>query len=313
MNIGLGTAAIGRPQYINIRSESNTSPFDKLQFIENGKKLLCNAYSKGIRHFDTAPGYGIAEQILLEWLNETDYNDITISTKWGYTYVANFDPKATTHEVKEHSLEKLNEQWEYSKQFLPYLNIYQIHSATLDSGVLNNKAVHNRLHEIKKTHNIEIGLSTSGANQNEIIEAALSVSLDDEALFDSFQVTYNAFDQSLAEIKGKLDDKKVIIKEALANGRIFPNAAYSNYNKAYEQMSELAKKHNVGIDAIALRFCIDSINSYNVLSGASKESQLTSNLQAEQFKLSPQDLDLLSQLAVDPKDYWLERKKLAWN
>lgn len=313
MIIGLGTAAIGRPQYINIRSTSNAIKFEKFDFIDKGKNLLSLAYKSGIRHFDTAPGYGIAEQILLEWLNETDHNDVTISTKWGYTYVADFNPNATVHEVKEHSLAKLNEQWKHSMQFIPLLNIYQIHSATMDSGVLKNLEIHHRLHEIKKTHHIEIGLSTSGANQNEIIQAALNVSVNNEALFDSFQVTYNVFDQSLAQIKSKLVDKKVIIKEALANGRIFPNAAYSNYSTVYKAMSELAEKHCVSIDAIALRFCIDSINPHKVLSGASNESELKSNVQADQFKLTPQELNLLSTLAVDPYEYWLERKHLTWN
>ena len=64
---------------------------------------------------------------------------IEIATKWGYTYTANFDANATVHEVKEHSLSKLNEQWNFSKQLLPYLKVYQIHSATLETGVLENK------------------------------------------------------------------------------------------------------------------------------------------------------------------------------
>ncbi len=48
----------------------------------------------------------------------------------GYTYIANFDFNATIHEDKNHSLEKLNQQWEKSKQLLPNLKLYQIHSVT---------------------------------------------------------------------------------------------------------------------------------------------------------------------------------------
>ncbi len=138
--IGLGTAAIGRPQYININQE-NKDPFSLSTFKENGVKMLDYAYDAGIRYYDTAPGYGLAEQLLIDWVIEKNDSSIIAATKWGYTYVANFDPKATMHEVKEHSLKKLNEQWKVSKQLLPFLKYYQIHSATFESGVLENDAV----------------------------------------------------------------------------------------------------------------------------------------------------------------------------
>tara|TARA_B100000809_G_scaffold265167_1_gene323149 strand:- start:455 stop:1396 length:942 start_codon:yes stop_codon:yes gene_type:complete len=312
MKIGLGTAAIGRPQYINIKLQQSQIAFDREKFIIKGKNLLTEAYQKGVRHFDTAPGYGIAEQILLEWIKENNPSGITISTKWGYTYVANFDPAAKVHEVKEHTLKNLNKQWAYSSQFLPFLNIYQIHSATIESGVLENKEVLNRLFEIKAKHNIELGLSTSGANQNEIIQKALAISLNGKELFDSFQVTYNLFDQSLFKIKNELINKKIIVKEALANGRVFPNDKFPNYQAAYQGLSRLAIKYQVGIDAIALRFCIDSINPYMVLSGASEEAHLIANLEVSNIELSTTDLNQIRELAVSPAAYWKERKQLEW-
>lgn len=313
MTIGLGTAAIGRPHYINIRQKENSEDFDKNLFIQAGKQILTQAYQQGIRYFDTAPGYGIAEQILLEWLQENNRPDIFVSTKWGYTYVANFDPNASTHEIKEHSLEKLNEQWEFSSQLLPFLNLYQIHSATLESGVLDNIKVLERLFELKENHQIEIGLSTSGANQNEIIKKALEVKVNGNTLFDSFQVTYNIFDQSLGQITELLSNHRLIIKEALANGRIFPNQLFKNYQNSYEVLAQLATKYNTSIDTIALRFCMDSINSKLVLSGATEEHQLVSNLQVNNISLSDEDVEQLKTLAVSPELYWNERKQLVWN
>ncbi len=67
-------------------------------------RVLDTAYKAGIRHFDTAAGYGLAEDLLIEWLELKNDSSITVSTKWGYTYVANFNPDAKEHEVKEHSL-----------------------------------------------------------------------------------------------------------------------------------------------------------------------------------------------------------------
>ena len=312
--IGLGTATIGRPHYINIKTNVSDEPFNKQNFILKGKSILTEAYSQGIRHFDTAPGYGIAESILLEWISEFQPKDITISTKWGYTYVANFNRNANVHEIKEHSLDKLNEQWEVSKHLLPYLKIYQIHSATLDSGVLENREVLKRLSQLKQEYNLKIGLSTSGKNQNEIIEKALSVKVDNNTLFDSFQVTFNVFDQSLLKITPllKQENKTIIVKEALANGRVFPNADYNHYKHTYELLEFLSNKYNTSIDAVALRFCLDIINPLMVLSGASEKNHLASNMMANNFKLNTEEINQIKKLAINPEYYWKERKQLPW-
>ncbi len=167
--IGLGTAAIGRPLYINIRKEESES-ISLEDFRKKGWQTLEYAYKQGVRYFDTAPGYGLAEELLIDWLIFKQDPTIEVATKWGYTYTANFDPKAMIHEVKEHSLSKLNEQWKKSQRLLPYLKIYQIHSATFESGVLKNQAVLHRLSELKEENNIKIGITTSGSNQVDVIK-----------------------------------------------------------------------------------------------------------------------------------------------
>ncbi|MFK8104470.1 MAG: aldo/keto reductase [Saprospiraceae bacterium] len=312
--LALGTAAIGRPQYINIRQEA-TVPFSLDAFKRKGKEILENAYRQGIRYFDTAPGYGMAEQLLLDWLKEKNDASIEVATKWGYTYVANFDPTATVHEQKEHSLAKLNEQWEQSKKMLPSLRTYQIHSATFETGVLENKKVLDRLAELKIEHGLRIGISTTGANQLAVLRKALEVEVEGILLFDVFQVTYNIFDQSLATISDRLfkENKRMIIKEALANGRVFPNNNYTHYANAYEVLNNLAEKYKVGIDAIALRFCMDSIPAFKVLSGAANQQHLLENLKATRFQLEENDVERLKALSITTEQYWNERKKLGWN
>ncbi len=312
--LGLGTAAIGRPQYINIRQEATTE-FDLAAFKQKGIAVLNNAYNQGIRYFDTAPGYGMAEQLVLDWVVEKNDPTIEVATKWGYTYVANFDPTAIQHEIKEHSLHKLNEQWVSSKELLPYLSTYQIHSATFETGVLENKNVLNRLAELKNNHGLLMGISTTGANQVAVIKKALDVEVDGIPLFDVFQVTYNILDQSLATVAKELavQKKRLIIKEALANGRIFPNDQFPHYAHLYTNLTTLAKKYNVGIDAIALRFCMDSIAPYQVLSGAANEVHISQNSKATQFELDDRDLTALKEMAITPQSYWAERKLLAWN
>ncbi len=111
MNLGLGMAAIGRPHYINVRT--NTIAKSSVNELKtDGFRVLDEAYKLGVRYFDTAPGYGLAENLLIDWLANKNDESIEVATKWGYTYTANFDKNATVHEVKEHSISKLKEQWQ---------------------------------------------------------------------------------------------------------------------------------------------------------------------------------------------------------
>ena len=314
MKLGLGTAALGRPQYINVRQD-NSNNSDLETFRKHSFSVLEAAYNNGVRYFDTAPGYGMAEEIVLEWIQTKNDMSLKIATKWGYTYTANFDANATVHEVKNHSLAKLNEQWSFSKQLLPYLKVYQIHSATLETGVLENKEVLQQLAFLKQEHKLKIGLTTTGTNQVEVIKKALDVLVNGEQLFDMFQVTYNLLDQSLQEISMDLihQNKSIVIKEALANGRVFRNQHYNHYNRMYAVLEDLSKTHNVGIDAISLKYCAQKIPESIVLSGASDADQLKENLKMNSFSLSTDEIILLDSFKVTPEFYWTERKQLQWN
>ena len=313
--IGLGLAALGRPDYINIRS---TTKIDKsvAAFKTNTFKVLDEAYHLGIRDFDVAPSYGLGEQFLLEWHGLRAHNDVRLSTKFGYTYVANWEIGFKgKHEIKEHSLAKLNEQWDMSKELLPNLNIYQIHSATLDSGVLTNMDVLSRLHELKQEYDLKIGLSSSGTKQDKIIGEAINVTFDGLQLFDSYQVTFNIFEQSTYTILKQLitEDKTVIIKEALANGRVFRNGDFKNYQMAYNFLETLSTTYGVGIDAIAIRFIMETLEPTLILSGASHVNQLKENMKALSFQLKNNDIEKLKSFAVPLEAYWNERSHLAWN
>lgn len=311
--IGIGLAALGRPEYINVRENKSIDKSENA-FRENAFEVLDFAYENGVRYFDTAPSYGKGERYLIDWKTARKHSDIILSTKWGYTYVANWElGYKGKHEVKEHSLDKLLEQWEVSQLLLPELKIYQIHSATLESGVLQNVSVLNQLHQIKKQTNVQIGISSSGDNQKEIILEALNVKVENEYLFDSFQVTYNILEQSCLEVLNilKSKNKTIIIKEALANGRIF-----NQENKAaYSLLDTLSKKYKVGIDAIAIRFVIESIEPDFVLSGASNTKQLEQNLKAinKDLSFTASELNQLKLLRMNSMSYWDERSLLAWD
>lgn len=305
--IGLGLAALGRPEYINFKEDSQIDK-SEIAFKQNALAMLQTAYNLGIRYFDTAPSYGKGEAFLKEWQNSTQYKNTQLATKWGYTYVANWKlGYKGAHEIKEHSIEKLLEQWETSKEMLPALKVYQIHSATLESGVLENSKVLKKLAQIKQETGLSIGLTTSGPNQSTILQEASEIKINQQYLFDVFQVTYNVLEQSTFETLTNLIQlgKKIVIKEGVANGVIFKNCP--------PLLNDLADKYNVGIDAIALRFIIDTLQPYIVLSGAFSKDQLTDNLKALQLELTPNEIISLKTLGTKPENYWANRKSLAWN
>jgi aryl-alcohol dehydrogenase-like predicted oxidoreductase len=313
--IGLGLAALGRPDYINIRSKQDIDKSIEA-FKINALEVLDESYKLGVTDFDVAPSYGLGEQFLRDWNDSRHYKDVHISTKFGYTYVANWELGFSgKHEIKEHSIAKLNEQWDVSKALLPNLKIYQIHSATLDSGVLTNSNVLARLHELKQQHQLKIGISSSGATQVKIIEEAQKIVFDGTDLFDSYQVTFNIFEQSCFTILKRLlaYDKTIIIKEALANGRVFRNHLFPEYVQAYSYLEKLAKKYSVGIDAIALRFVIDVLEPTLILSGGAHTTQIKENLKALNFELDANEIAKLQSFKVSSQLYWQERSNLEWN
>ena len=62
-----------------------------------------------------------------------------VSSKWGYTYTADWAVDATVHEIKDHSAAALARQWPETDALLgPWLRLYQVHSATIESGVLDD-------------------------------------------------------------------------------------------------------------------------------------------------------------------------------
>jgi aryl-alcohol dehydrogenase-like predicted oxidoreductase len=311
--IGLGTAAIGRPEYINIKESSARCSID--EFKQQGLSTLDAAYELGVRYFDTAPGYGMAEVLIQDWLTASDIENVNVGSKWGYKYMANFEKSADVHEIKDHSLDQLEDQWEVSKSFLNALKYYQVHSAGFDTDVLSNDQILRRLHEIKKDNALLVGITTSGPRQVEVIKKALAIKIDNEFLFDTYQVTYNMLDQSLNDVIGQLKSLKkiVIVKEALANGRLFENNNFPHYTPLYTDLKSIAQQHLVGVDAIALRYVMQTVNPSYVLSGASTAVQLEQNLKARDIILSTAEIEMLSAHEISTQQYWEERKELGWN
>ena len=100
---------------------------------------------------------------------------ITVGSKWGYTYTGAWRLDAPAHEVKDLSVENLRRQLGESRALLgDRLNLYQIHSATRESGVLENQEVLRELTRLRQG-GLRIGLTVSGRDQAEVLHRALDV------------------------------------------------------------------------------------------------------------------------------------------
>jgi len=315
--IGLGLAALGRPGYINIgHGQDLAGQSDEAAMEKRAHAVLQAAYDHGVRYFDVARSYGLGEKFLGAWLERERFDrNVTIASKWGYTYTANWKVRADSHEVKDHSLPVLRRQWAESRSLLKnHLHVYQIHSASTESGVLENREVLDELARLKST-GVRIGLSLSGPGQAELLRMAMDIQIDGVALFDTVQATWNLLEQSAAPalLEASGAGLGVIIKEALANGRLTERNTDPEFRPKLDALKQEATYLQTSVDAVALAFCLAQPFADVVLSGATTVTQLQSNLRAIALKLVEASGERLSAFAEPPEMYWPVRKRLAWN
>jgi aryl-alcohol dehydrogenase-like predicted oxidoreductase len=105
----------------------------------------------------------------------------------------------------------------------------------------------------------------------------------------------------------------VIVKEAVANGRLTPRNDNPAFSDRRAHLDRLAARHQTAVDALALAAVLAQPWADIVLSGAATPAQLQSNVAARRVQLSPQELEELAVLAEPPRDYWAARSRLKWN
>lgn len=302
IRIGLGTAALGRPEYLNLHrdleAELGDDRYDPDRLRRQAHAVLDAAYDAGVRHVDAARSYGLAEEYVGGWLAASPGRraEVRVGSKWGYTYVADFRPGATTHEVKDHAAATFDRQWAETLAALggpP--DLYLVHSLTDDSPALDDAALLDRLRGLA-ADGVRVGLSTSGPTQGEVLRRALHL---DGSPFTTVQSTWNLLEPSAgpALAEAHAAGWTVVVKEAVANGRLAGTDS---------PLAGAAARLATGPDALAIAGVLAQPWADVVLSGATSVDQLRSNLAAlevtEVPHLEPED----------PAAYWSTRKALAW-
>jgi aryl-alcohol dehydrogenase-like predicted oxidoreductase len=242
-------------------------------------------------------------------------DEVVVGSKWGYTYTAGWKVDADKHEVKEHTLPVLRKQIEESRAYLgSYLKIYQIHSATLDSGVLENDDVLEQLADMRD-QGLVIGLSLSGPEQAATLRQAMEIRISGEPLFRSVQATWNLLSQG---ITSALNDAHasgmgVIIKEALANGRLTSRNDNAHFAAKRQLLEKVANAVEVPIDALALSAALAQPWADVVLSGAAQASHLLDNVKSLSVMWNDEMAAQLAGLVEPEEEYWKTRSQLVWN
>src|SRR5436190_23802917 len=143
--IGLGLAALGRPGYLTLGHGEDLGGDRAVAALERrAHEMLDAAFHAGVRYFDAARSYGRAEEFLGSWIVARGLapGDVTVGSKWGYTYAAGWEVDADPPEVKDLSSATFHRQIGETRELLgDHLPHYQIHSATIDSGVPGATAV----------------------------------------------------------------------------------------------------------------------------------------------------------------------------
>lgn len=312
--LGIGLAALGRPAYITSgRAHDLAGQREVARMRARTEDVLDAAYAAGIRYLDVARSYGRAEDFLAGWLAaRPQIRDVEVGSKWGYRYVGGWRSDAGVHEVKDHSLAAFTEQWAQTRALLgDRLDVYHVHSATLDTGVLEDVALHRALADLRDT-GVRLGVSTSGPAQAETVRRAIEVVVGAAPLFTSIQSTWNLLETSAAPAlaEAAAAGAKVIVKEVVANGRLAPGG--EDGTAGVRRAAELAGRLGIGVDQLAIAAALAQPWAWRVLSGAVTTEQLDSNVGAAAVILPEDVRDALPELAESPGDYWTARSQRAW-
>lgn len=277
---------------------------------EDFLKAISVALSNGVNFFDTADTYGLGQsEITLAKGIKGKRQDVIIQSKFGVRVengktVYDNSPKYMK-EALEKSLTRLNTD---------YIDIYVIHyrdNTPIEEVVYGLKTLQKEgkiryfgLSNIKKD-GIEEFLPFKNLFVNCQLEYSLACRNYEQDLLmvvDKLNVTpltWGSLGQGI--LTGKYDINTVFDKNDRRSRDIYVNFHGEKLKKNLEIVEKLkiiAKNHNKSVASTAIRFILDNIEDSVVIAGVKNEKQMHSNLEAFNWSLTKEELQILNEVSL---------------
>lgn len=283
--LGLGTVEIGLPYGIGAK----TLPSDK-----EAERILKTAVELGITYFDTARGYGVAEERIGKF-GISQIEGVVVGTK-----CAQFlreEPDLTGPELER----RIREEVDTSRQNLKLtiLPLLQLHIESPDYNNLDELVeIMQKLKDEQKVQHV--GIACRG---EEVPLAAIK-----SGFFETIQTAYSILDQRIAAKilpQAKANNISIICRSVLLKGALTPAAAklpdkLSPLKENARAAAAIAAELNMDLPTLAIRFAASHPAISTTLIGTVTPEHLKTGLAAVQADPLPNDvLQKLSLLAIN--------------
>ena len=308
--VGLGLAALGRPAYIDLGRGADLGPDRGVEALER----RCHQVLDAPRRRGPLPGRGPLLRPGRGVLGQPARGQgLTLprspSAPSGATPTSATGAWTPTSTRSRTTLAALTRQLDESRALLGgHLDLYQVHSATLDSGVLEDRAVLDALARLRDD-GVVVGLSSRARpGRHHPPRPGAQRRRDGPVRLRAGDLEPAGAVRRFRPGRGERGRLGVIVKEAVANGRLTPHGG----GPEAAVLGRVAARHGVGVDAVALAAVLANPWADVVLSGAVTLAQLEANLAAVRVEPRPGELEELAALARPPERYWKERSALSW-
>lgn len=274
----LGTVQMGLHYGIN-NTKGKGSLADSLE-------ILGHAFDNGIRILDSAEAYGNAHEIIGIFHNKYPDKIFKVITK-----LPNRKNDDISAKVEDY-LKELN---------LNQLEALMFHSYDSYQNNIENFNILNKIKLEKKIKSIGVSVYT-----NDEIEKVI---LNDN--IDIIQLPFNLFDNTNLRsdilMKAKSKGKIIHTRSALLQGLFFkdPNDTNNIVQKLKKELvliSEISRKENTPISALALSYCLLQKTIDNVLIGVDSLNQLKDNIKSIHYKIMPQTIEHINTIKIKNLD-----------
>ena len=228
---------------------------------------------------------------------------VTVSSKWGYVYTADWSVDADPPEVKHHDADTLRRQLAETRERLgEWLALYQIHSATPDSGVLENDEVLGEL----------AALRADGPAIGAPSAAPASAHRSSARWSSASSTPCRRRGTCTSAPPGRRSARSRRGPARATSRRRSPTAGWPGARRRAD-LQAAAADSGATPDALALAAVLARPWADVVLSGAATADTLRSNLRATEVAWTEELDRRLAPLEEDSDRYWERRGGLAWN